>query len=72
MRKLLFFASLSVVRTDGIMHKQYKRYLERGMVKMKALIALSRKLLCLIFVLARDQNEYRGDYGEKQKLKIAA
>ncbi len=72
MRKLLFFASLSVVRTGGIMHKQYQRYLERGMLKMKALIAVSRKLLCLIFVLARDHSEYIEDYVEKQKLKIAA
>ena len=72
MRKLLFFASLSVVRTGGIMHKQYQRYLERGMLKMKALIAVSRKLLCLIFVLARDHSEYIEDYVEKQKLKKAA
>ena len=72
MRKLLFFASLSVVRTGGIMHKQYQRYLERGMLKMKALIAISRKLLCLIFVLARDQSEYIEAYVEKQKLKKAA
>ena len=39
---------------------------------MKALIAVSRKLLCLIFVLARDHSEYIEDYVEKQKLKIAA
>ena len=72
MRKLLFFAALNVVRKGGIMHKQYQRYLERGMLKMKALIAVSRKLLCLIFFLARDHSEYIEDYVEKQKLKIAA
>ncbi len=72
MRKLLYFAALNTVRKGGIMHKQYQRHLESGMLKMKALIAVSRKLLGLIFVLVRDQSEYIENYVEKQKLKKAA
>jgi len=72
MRKLLFFAAINVVRKGGIMREYYQGCLERGMLKMKALIAVSRKLLGLIFVLVRDQSEYIEDYVEKQKLKKAA
>lgn len=72
MRKLLFFAAINVVRKGGIMHKQYQRYLERGMLKMKALIAVSRKLLGIMFALVRDHSEYIEDYVEKQELKKAA
>jgi transposase len=68
MRKLLFFAAINVVRKGGIMHKQYQRYLKRGMIKMKALIAISRKLLALIFALVRDHNEYVIDYAKRETL----
>ena len=68
MRKLLFFAAINVVRKGGIMHQQYQEYLQRGMLKMKALIAISRKLLSLIFALVRDHNEYVGDYTKREPL----
>jgi len=73
MRKILFFAALNVVRKGGVMHKQYQRYLKRGMLKMKALIAIARRLLGIIFALVRNHNEYIIDYQETQKnLKAAA
>lgn len=73
MRKLLFFAAINVVRKGGIMHDQYQKYLDREMPKMKALIAISKKLLGIIFALVRNQNEYISDYEEKRKkLKDAA
>ena len=64
LRKLLFLASINVVRKDGIMHKQYQLHLQKGMPKIKALIAISRKLLALIFALVRDQNDYLEDYAK--------
>ncbi len=72
MRKLLFFAAINTVRKDGIMHEYYQGCLARGMLKMKALIAVSRKLLGVIFALVRDHSEYIEDYAEKHKLKKAA
>jgi len=51
MRKLLFFAAINVVKSKGIMHKKYQQMLDRGMLKMKALVAISRKLLGLIFAI---------------------
>ena len=72
LRKLLYFASLNVVRKGGIMHQYYQACLKRGMVKMKALIAVARKLLRVIFALVRDHSEYIEDYSKPQHRKEAA
>ncbi|MCP4253298.1 MAG: IS110 family transposase [Candidatus Scalindua sp.] len=72
MRKLLFFAAINTVRKGGVMHEYYQGCLARGMLKMKALIAVSRKLLGVIFALVRDHSEYIEDYAEKHELKRAA
>lgn len=72
MRKLLFFAAINVVRTNGIMHQSYQRMLQRGMLKMKALVAISRKLLGVIFAIVRDSTKYIEDYNEKHHYKLAA
>jgi transposase len=62
MRKLLFYAAMNMVSRDGVMRRTYQRYIQRGMVKMKALIAISRKLLGIIFALVRNHSEYIPDY----------
>ena len=72
MRKLLYFAAINVVKSHGIMHEQYQEMLNRGMVKMKALVAISRKLLMLIFALARDNTVYVENYSNIHHLKLAA
>lgn len=72
MRKLLFFAALNAVRSNGIMHEPYQQMLQRGMPKIKALIAISRKLLRIVFALARDNVEYVKDYNETHHYKLAA
>jgi transposase len=72
LRKLLFFAAINVIRQGGIYHEKYQGYLERGMIKMKAIIAICRKLLRLIFVLVRNHCEFDLDYFEKQQVKKAA
>ncbi len=66
-RKLLYFAALSAVRKGGVMHEWYQRALGRGMMKTKALVAVSRKLLGIIFALVRDHSIYAENY-TKQKL----
>ncbi len=70
MRKLLFFAALSAVRKGGILYEQYQGYLKRGMMKMKALVAIYRKLLGIIFAIVRDNKEYVIDYTKLQNLKL--
>ena len=57
-RKLLYFAAINTVKSTGIMHQPYTRMLERGMPKTKALVAISRKLLRVMYALARDQAMY--------------
>jgi transposase len=62
LRKLLYFAALNTVRRGGIMHHQYQQYLDRGMPKTKALIAVSRKLLRIIFAVVRDESVYKKNF----------
>jgi transposase len=73
LRKLLYYASINLVRKGGIMHTYYERLVNtNGMMKKKALIAVSRKLLCLIYALVRDNSEYMEDYhGNKLPMKAA-
>jgi transposase len=68
LRKLLYFAAINTVRKGGVMHGFYQRYLERGMPKIKALVAISRKLLRILFALARDHRQY----APQEVLQLAA
>jgi transposase len=73
MRKLLFFASINAVKSNGIMHEPYQQMLSRGKPKMKALIAISRKLLRIAFALARDDTVYVENYSNiHDRFKLAA
>lgn len=71
-RKLLFFAAINAVKSKGIMHEPYQLMLDRGMLKMKALTAISRKLLGLIFALVRDNTVYEENYNNIHHFKLAA
>jgi transposase len=72
LRKLLFFAAINTVRKGGVMDSPYRKYLERGMPKIKALVAISRKLLKILFALVRDHSEYQKNYSQEKGLKLAA
>ena len=72
MRKLLFFAAINAVKSHGIMHARYQKMLNNGTPKIKALIAVSRKLLRIIFALARDNAQYEENYNRKHDFKLAA
>jgi transposase len=72
MRKLLFFAAINAVKSKGIMHDKYQQMLARGMLKMKALVAIARKLLGLIFAVVRDNSKYVENYTGNYHYKLAA
>ena len=72
MRKLLFFTAINMVKTNGIMYEKYKQMLDRGMLKMKALIAISRKILGLILAIVRDNTTYIENYIKQNHYKLAA
>jgi transposase len=61
LRKLLYFAALNMVRTNGVMRKYYEQYHKR-MNRPKALIAIARKLLRTIFALVRDNTVFVHNY----------
>jgi transposase len=72
LRKLLYFAAINVVKTNGILHEPYQGMLCRGMPKVKALVAIARKLLRIVFALARDNTLYAIDYCHDNHLRLAA
>jgi len=71
-RKKLYYAAVNTVKSNGIMHDKYQAMLDRGMPKTKALIAVARKLLKLIYALARDNTRYVENFSYKHKSKVAA
>lgn len=72
MRKLLYFAALNTVRAGGVMHEKYCAYVNRGMVKNKALVAIARKILGILFALVRDHREYVKNYSNTANMKQVA
>lgn len=72
LRKLLFFGALNTTRKNGVFYTPYQRHLAKGMPPMKALVAISRKLMMVIFALVRDHCEFNIDYSAQIELKKAA
>jgi transposase len=72
LRKILFFAALNTVRKDGVLYDTYQRHLGKGMPPIKALVAVERKLLGILFALARDHSNYIVGYSKMPSLKKAA
>ena len=72
LRKLLYFAALNVIKHDGVFRDTYQRYVDDGKPKNKALIAISRKVLRVIFALIRDSKEFDVKYNQGPELLKAA
>jgi len=72
MRKLLYFAVVNMIRSNGLMHQPWHQMVQRGMPTIKAMVALSRKLLRWIFALARDNAVYKENYTQTNTYKLAA
>jgi transposase len=74
LRKILFYAAIQMIRKNGIMYDYYTRLTSRGMERMRALIAVSRKLLRIIHAIVRDNRDYVGQYQapERRVIKKAA
>jgi len=74
LRKILFYAAIQMIRKNGIMYDYYAKLTGRGMERMKALIAVSRKLLRIIHAIVRDNSDYVGQYraGDRRMIEMAA
>lgn len=70
LRKILFYAAIQMIRKNGIMYDYYTRLTGRGMERMRALIAVSRKLLRIIHAILRDDRDYVGGYQALQGMVI--
>ena len=67
-RKAMFYPALSAIKNNEHFREFYKRIVERSGVKMKGVMAVSRKILELIFVLFKNGEEYKMDY-EKNRVE---
>ena len=72
LRKLLFFTAINTIRTKGIMNGPYRKMIDKGMPKVKAVVAISRKLLRIIFAMVRNHTTYEENYGQQNHEKLAA
>jgi transposase len=67
LRKILYYAAMQTIRKNGIMHDYYQRLIGRGMKSMMALVAVSRKLLRIIFAIVRDDAEFIMNHESQRK-----
>jgi transposase len=65
LRKMLYLATLNLVRKGSVFHAQYQAYLTRGKKKKVALIAIARKTLRTIFAMSKSMCEFRADYARE-------
>ena len=72
LRKILFFAAISMVKEEGIFHAHYQQMVGRGMPKIKALIAICRKVLRITFAIVRDNTVYVSNHEHRFGSKLAA
>ena len=72
LRKLLYFAAMNTTRKNGVFYVPYQRHLAKGMTKIKALVAIARKLIGVIFALVRDHCTFDINYSTQVELRKAA
>jgi transposase len=67
-RRLAFMLGLRAVRTDGLYRAQYEGLLKRnGKRKLPAVVAIGRKVLRLMFSVARAQRAYTAEPPSHEK-----
>ena len=74
LRKILYYEAIQMIRKNGIMHEYYTRLTDGGMTRMKALVAVSQKLLGIIYAIVRDDSKYLANFEsiKRQVIKKAA
>lgn len=70
LRKILYYAAISTIRKNGIMHSYYMRLTGRGTKRTSALIVIAKKLLRIIHAIVRDDRDYVKDYGSPKRMVI--
>lgn len=62
LRKAMYLPSLSAVKHDRVFHDLYTRIVAKQGIKMKALVAVQRKLLEMTYVVYKSKQQYQKDY----------
>lgn len=66
-RKALYFPSLGIVRKEGLFRNLYQRVVSTTSIKMKAYVAVQRKLLVLIYTLYKKNVAFDPNYNQVQE-----
>lgn len=69
LRKSMYLPALTAVRWDDNFKEVYARLVSKHGVKMKALVAIQRKILELIYILFKNETLYDGEYKTKNSVK---
>ncbi len=65
-RAALYFPSMTAIRHNPEMKELYDRVFETTKIKMKALVAVQRKMLLLAFALCKNETDFDPEYRAKQ------
>lgn len=65
LRRAMHFPALTAARFDDTMKNLYDRILQRTSIKMKASVAVQRKLLVLAFTLCKNETDFDPTYHTK-------
>ncbi|TQM49100.1 transposase [Arcticibacter tournemirensis] len=69
LRKAMHFPALTAIRHDVHFKAVYLRIVEKQGIKMKAAVAVQRKILALMYTLYRSGKEYDKDYLQKIQIE---
>ena len=70
-RQIMYMPSMSAARHDEHHKAYYKRIVQKHGIKMKASVAIQRKLLLLIYALFTKNETFDEKYAERVKKKLA-
>lgn len=68
-RRALYFPAISVVKYEPQFTQLFDRVLERTAIKMKAYVAVQRKLLLLIYALFKKNEPYNPNFAKEQSVQ---
>lgn len=68
-RRALYFPSIVIVQHEEVFKQLYKRVLKRTGVKKKALVAVQRKILVLIYSLYKNNQEFDPNFHKTESNK---
>lgn len=70
LRKAMYLPALTAVKWDDNFKDVYARLVSKHGIKMKALVAIQRKLLELIYILFKNETIYDNEYSIKNSVQI--